>query len=139
MHFESTGAEVPAFDLHFAMPLVLRLTVPREPAGADMVVSRSQDLQLVWDRGAPDIDFYFEALKVGAGMGVLATCRFDSAMGSAVVSKEVMADFDSASFVRVYTAHHMRTRIGIFDTEVIILTSVHYPPPDSRVVSLKFE
>lgn len=143
VHFSSTGAEVPSFDLHLALPLVLRLTQPSISAGAPVLLPHDRDVEMTWERGADGIDLFFEAVE-SSGSGpeyqqTLANCRFDSSSGHATLPKEVLTAFSAGSSARLFTLAFRRTRIGIFETEVRVLTSVYFPPPSDRAVELEFE
>lgn len=138
VRFSSPEGEVPAFDVHMKMPLVLRLTEPATTMGK-LVLSRSKDTELAWARGRIGVDLYINAVTHTEKMMTSTTCRFDSTKGRAILPKEAIADFDSESFIRMYTVNHLRMQIGVFDTEISVLTSVHEPSTDSRAVSLAFD
>lgn len=115
------------------------MTAPVRPLTGDILVPRDRDLDLAWQRGADGIDLYFDAFGTDTGGKTFTetTCRFDSAKGNATLPREVLAEFGAASSVGIYTANHRLERIGAFETELMVATTVFFP--DNRVVALKFE
>lgn len=132
--FSSSGAEVPSFENHLQFPLVLRLTEPSASTGT-VRIPRDRDLSLSWTRGAPSVDLYFDAFAGTHGVA----CRFDSTTGHATIPRDLLAAFPSKTQARLFTLAYARAKIGAFDTEFDISTTVFFPLPDQHAVSAEFE
>lgn len=141
VRFSSTGADLPAFDVHQSMPLVLRLVEADPKPGPPIRISRTQDFDLAWTRGTSGVDLYFLATDYDSENPTRAhylTCRFDSLAGKATIPKNLLA-FNSKSFVRIFSASYRTVTIGGFETEVRTMTSVYHAAPNNRGVLLEFE
>jgi hypothetical protein len=91
---KASGATVPAFADELSVPLVLLLSQPLFVKGQPSLdAPRSQDLSLVWTRGAKDVYFYLTGSSARTdglpGMAYL-TCQIPSEAGSAVIKSSLL-------------------------------------------------
>lgn len=109
---DAATPDVPPFSDDLTVPLALLLTSPATDGGP-ITVHGNADLALAWQRGAPDVRFYFQAsVRAFTGESGTLVCDFPSETGGGVVPAAAFASLDTVSFDLLYTFLRKDSRVN---------------------------
>jgi len=125
VRFTATGATVPSFDLTALFPLVLLLEAEPPPAGQAIVLPRTADTTLRWQRGVAGVDLYVRASATMPARKAL-DCFFTSTSGEATLPRGTLEVLGTDVSLDLSTVAYEHAKVGAFALEVVVWTSVHY-------------
>lgn len=136
IQIKAAGATVPAFQDELSVPLVLLLSQPlfvKDQPSLD--APRSQDLSLVWTRGAKDVYLYLTAGSVrsdGSPGRAYLTCQIPSETGSAVIKSTMLQTLTPDTQLSLFTIGAKIITAGEYS--ITLATTLPAANPDKVLV-----
>jgi hypothetical protein len=115
----ASGDVVPAFEVALDLPVSLILTAPSAADTGELVLSRSSDTHLVWERGAEGVTLLVQGSYKGETETQSLGCRFDSTLGEGDLPASVLGAFGGSS-LQFFTAS--QTTVDADGAEITVLT-----------------
>ena len=128
----ATGADVPAFETTMTYPLLLLLTSPDASATEGVATaSRTDDLVLEWDRGAPGKTFLVQTQNTNPSDAFL-NCSVPSETGVLAIPAAALAYLAPSTELLLLTMNLTHVTAGSYDVSVMGFGAVMIPDRTRR-------
>jgi hypothetical protein len=131
LDFSATGGEVPAFHETVENPLVFLLSEPGLPDAGTLIVSRANDLKLVWARGIAEGTFLLQANSGnlnGATVGL--NCSVAADVGTMTIPAAALSKIGAKTVLQLITVRNHAFQAGSYAVTIRVATEV--ATPDKR-------
>jgi hypothetical protein len=115
----ATGGEIPAFEIDTMYPLLLVLDKPAATVG-QVLAPRTQDLSVVWSRGAPDVLFYLRGTSGDLMKPLSIGCLVASTDGSLTLPTAELSQFSAGTTFTLATFSKKSARAGQYAVDMYL-------------------
>jgi len=134
LDFSATGGEVPAFHETVQYPLVFLLNEPALPDGGALMVSRAQDLKLVWARGIADGTFLVQASSGNLSATTASLhCSVAADAGTLTIPAAALSKIGALTPLLLITMRNHTFQAGAYSVTIRVASEV--ATPDKRAAA----